>query len=103
MESKFKQIQKRDVDAVFLNNNDFAEIVNIDGKQLKVVFSPVEFAEIMYSDSRLPQKDQRTFTCNKREFNIKGLGKIRLNGKAYTIDDVKENGEMYKVTIRSIQ
>ena len=94
---------RNDVNETFLNLNDFAEEITINGKTVKVIISPVEYEEIELNDYHLPQTELLSVICDAKEVNLKGLSKISIKGKVYNLIRISSTDYLHKLILESVQ
>ena len=99
----FKKLMRNDVNETFLNLNDFAEEITINGKTVKAIISPVEYEEIELNDYHLPQTELLSVICDAKEVNLKGLSKISIKGKVYNLIRISSTDYLHKLILESVQ
>lgn len=104
----FKEQLEKDLESVFLNLDEFAEIVNLNGVEIKGVFQPVKY---------------EPFSINKNDSSILGISnsysklyykadataevffvsqQITVNGEYYTVEYVEKEQGMNILTLNKL-
>lgn len=101
----FKEIVEKDLSDVFLNINEFAEIININGVEIKGIIAPVKF---------------EPYSINQHDSSILGISKnycklyfkedstyetffvsqqININGSYYSIESIEKEEKLVIITL----
>lgn len=102
----FKSIIKRDIEAVFLNNQEFAEKHTIDGRELSII---VDGYEQLERDKRYKTLEdglhakQLLIYVRASEFGrLPSIGRIMtLDNVSYRVTDAIREGGMYSISMEA--
>lgn len=104
----FKEQVERDLEDVFFNLDEFAEIVNLNGIEIKGIFQPIKY---------------EPFSINKNDSSILGISnsysklyykadataevffvsqQIIVNGEYYTVEHIEKEQGMNILTLSSV-
>lgn len=102
--SRFKEIVRGDIKRVFLNDEEFADICVVDGKEMRVVTDDNEVIE------RSKKQTERTDGIYKRQFMIyvaaEDFGRLpavgrelKFNHATFRVVDAVREGDVYSITL----
>lgn len=103
--NSFKEIMAQDISAVFMNEKEFADIYNIDGKDILAVLdtdlvhernkrSYTEFAEGV-------NQGQITLFASRNDFthvSVKDQLMV-INGRSYVVNEAADNSGVLEITL----
>lgn len=101
MKKTFKDYLQSDLNQVFFNENEFASYMKIDDEQVKVVIDGELLKEYNGSLGEGLTQGELLFYAPVSEFSnrlFKGK-EIRLRGKRYSIDNLREDEGVYYVVL----
>ena len=105
----FKEQLFKDIDAVFLNPEEFGESHTVDGKTMNVIVDNMEIIERskkQIEEGRIEgiYKRQLLFYVSRKEFGkLPAVGRIlTFGGKDYLIADAVDEGAVYSITLGAI-
>lgn len=102
----FKEIMQRDVDEIFFNAAEFADIHIVDGKSMTAMIDDMENIERekkMKSHMDGIYARQVLLYVKASEFGaIPAYGRLlSLDGKKYTVIDAADEGGVYTITLEA--
>ncbi len=105
----FKEQLFKDIDAVFLNPDEFGEPHTVDGKTMNVSVDNMEIIERskkQIEEGRIEgiYKRQLLFFVSRKEFGkLPAVGRLcTFDGKEYRIADAVDEGGVYSITLGAI-
>ena len=100
----FKEQIQEDITTIFLNQDEFAEIFNVDGKDIVAVMTDNILQERSRRDSGNYEgvyADKKVLSVKKTDFPVRPVRDqiMRVNDGIYIVDSCAESMGMYEITL----